>query len=336
MARQTVKSARFETTSRLRSRDDNRHRLARATNDEIIERLGFSGEIRLLKQLIEQWIGQSSKEIRTLLKWQFLGNSKYFRPLAVFSCFRAMTSTSVPTTAIRSAFVVEMFHNVSLIIDDILDQSPRRRGIPTLHFKFGLLPALMTSGYIVADGYAEVVDDPFEIKLFSELMKRLAVAECLQWRLRRQPLGVDDWLQIASEDTGSMFEICACLGSHDNNLRRFGHLLGVLYHGCDDVGDAKGLESLGGGGDEDLRDGILTLPAAFAIRNPQIASLFCSPHPTEKQLARIAAEIKLSLHNAEAYLDHIAEDAKTEARLHANDPTPLMALVDHVRELSNR
>ena len=30
-------------------------------------------------------------------------------------------------------------------------------------------------------------------------------------------------------------------------MRRYGHLLGVLYHGCDDVGDLRGLEALGGG-----------------------------------------------------------------------------------------
>ena len=34
------------------------------------------------------------------------------------------------------------------------------------------------------------------------LLKRLGVAECMQWRLRRQPLGVEDWRLIAGEDTG--------------------------------------------------------------------------------------------------------------------------------------
>ena len=32
-------------------------------------------------------------------------------------------------------------------------------------------------------------------------LKRLGVAECMQWRLRRQPLGVEDWRKIAGEDT---------------------------------------------------------------------------------------------------------------------------------------
>src|SRR6185312_11872450 len=129
---------------------------------------------------------------------------------------------------------------------------------------FGLLPALMASGYIVADGYSMIRQDAYNVALMSELLKRLGVAECMQWRLRRQPLGVEDWRLIAGEDTGTMFEICACLGTRTEELRRFGRLLGILYHGCDDVGDLRGAKALGGGGDEDLRDGILTLPAALA------------------------------------------------------------------------
>jgi len=74
-------------------------------------------------------------------------------------------------------------------------------GRPTLHERFGELSALMTAGYIVADGYARLARDLQAIELFSELLKRLGVAECIQWRLRRTPLGVEDWRKIAAEDT---------------------------------------------------------------------------------------------------------------------------------------
>jgi hypothetical protein len=43
--------------------------------------------------------------------------------------------------------------------------------------------------------------------------------------------------------------------------------LGMLYHGCDDVADVRELPRLGGGGDEDLFDSILALPAALAIES---------------------------------------------------------------------
>jgi geranylgeranyl pyrophosphate synthase len=234
----------------------------------------------------------------------------------------------------RGAMLIELFHNVSLVIDDIVDQSDTRREQLTLHKKFGQLAALMTSGYIVAEGYRIAGDDLHASDLLSELLKRLAVAECMQWRLRRQPLGVEDWRKIAGEDTGSMFEVAACLGDRSERLRRFGGLLGLLYHGCDDVADVRGTTALGGGGFDDLRDGILTLPAALAIRDPVVGGKFCKP--ADDDLAQIAQAFQAKLPEAEAYLDSVAEEARTEARLFAANPEPLFALIEQTRRLSQR
>jgi geranylgeranyl pyrophosphate synthase len=303
---------------------------------DVVTGLGFAPEIGVLREHIARWIARADGEVRAALEWQFQGTSKYFRPLTAFSCYRAVYEGPVPSRLIRSAAVLEMLHNVSLVVDDILDASRYRRGLLTLHARFGMLPALMVSGYIVADAYRIVQDDPHDIRLFSELLKRLGVAECLQWRLRRQPLGVDDWRRIAGEDTGSMFEVCACLGTRTEELRSFGRLLGLLYHGCDDVGDLRGARALGGGGDEDLRDGILTLPAALAIRDTRVAALFCQPDPPAGDLQAMATAFQAQLPDAESYLDTLAEEARREACRSALNPGPLLALVHHTRQLSSR
>src|SRR5271167_1283026 len=251
--------------------------------------------MRLLRQRIAAWVGICDPEMREALEWQFLAGSKYFRPLTIFACYRSLIPGPIPEQIISSAVVIEFFHNVSLVVDDIVDRSPERRGRATLHTRFGELNALMVSGYIVADGYRYLGADLQAIGLFSELLKRLGVAECMQWRLRRQMLGVEDWRRIAGEDTGSMFEICACLGDRSGRLRRFGGLLGLLYHGCDDVGDVRGANALGGGGDDDLRDGILTLPAALAIRDPAVAKIFCEPAPDPLDLSALATALATKL-----------------------------------------
>ncbi|MEO9191063.1 MAG: polyprenyl synthetase family protein, partial [Acetobacteraceae bacterium] len=225
----------------------------------------FTAEMAALRVAIAEWRAGCDAEMADALAWQFASGAKYFRPLTVFACFRAMEGAATPPGIVEAAMLIEMFHNVSLVIDDIVDQSEHRRGRATLHKKFGQLGALMTAGYIVAGGFHRTRLDPAVTELLAELLKRLAVAECLQWRLRRQPLGVEDWRRIAGEDTGSMFEVAACLGDRSRCLRRFGGLLGLLYHGCDDVADVRGTTALGGGGFDDLRDGILTLPAALAI-----------------------------------------------------------------------
>lgn len=301
----------------------------------LVSALGLEEELGRLQGEISAWVHQSDEEMRELLEWQFVGPSKYFRPLTIFGCFQAIYEGPVPDRLIRSAMALEMFHNVSLVIDDILDESPERRGKATLYTRFGHLPALMASGWITADGYRLVANDAHDVRLLSELLKRLGAAECMQWRLRRQPLGVEDWRLIAGEDTGTMYEVCACLGTRTEELRAFGRLLGMLYHGCDDVGDAKGLAALGGGGDEDIRDGILTLPAALAIRDPKIQELFCKAEPTERDLSEIARAVTAQVPAAEEYLDGLAQEAREEAVGSAPHPDPLLALVHHTRQLTN-
>ena len=300
----------------------------------LVSALGMEEELERLQKEIADWVSRSDEEMRAMMEWQFVGPSKYFRPLTIFACFKAIYEGPVPERLIRSAMVLEMFHNVSLVIDDILDESPTRRGKATLFTQYGHLPALMASGYITAAGYRLVAEDPHDIHLLSELLERLGIAECLQWRLRRKPLGVEDWRLIAGEDTGTMFEICACLGTRSQELRSFGRLLGMVYHGCDDVGDARGLEALGGGGDEDIRDGILTLPAAFAIRDPGIREMFCSPEPTDEEINTIARAVTAQVGAAEKYLDSLADEARAEAVASAPNPDPLLALVHHTRQLS--
>jgi geranylgeranyl pyrophosphate synthase len=306
-----------------------------ASSDRVIAELGWTAEVGLLRERLARWIESVDDELREPLAWAFAGSPKHFRPLTLLACHRA-TRSGPTAEAVEAAFAVELMHNMSLIIDDVLDSSPERRGVPTVERRFGRLPALMTSGYLVADAFDAVAGDEFAVRLLSELLRRLGAAECLQWRLRRMPLGVEDWRRIAGEDTGSMFEICAVLGARSERLRHYGHLLGVLYHGCDDVGDQRGLEALGGGGEEDIRDGILTLPASLAIRDPDIRELFALADLDRDRLAVIADACRDQLDEAEAILDRIAASARAEAQRFAKRPEPLVDLVDHVRQLSSR
>jgi geranylgeranyl pyrophosphate synthase len=304
-------------------------------SDDVIARLGAATEIELLRERLRMWLENVDDELREPLRWAFSGTPKHFRPVTLFACHRAVHDTPA-SEAVELAFAVELVHNMSLIVDDVLDKSDERRGIATIERKFGRLPALMASGYLVADAFDAFADDPFAVRHLSELLRRLGAAECLQWRLRRRPLGVEDWRRIAGEDTGSMFEICAVLGARSQRLRRYGHLVGVLYHGCDDVGDQRGLEALGGGGEEDIRDGILTLPAALAIRDAHIRELFRIDDDDEHRLATLAEACRAQLDDAETVLDRIADSARTEAEQFADDAEPLLALVDQVRQLSRR
>ncbi|MGZ4313380.1 MAG: polyprenyl synthetase family protein, partial [Solirubrobacteraceae bacterium] len=163
-----------------------------ASSDAVIAQLDATDDIAKLRERITAWLAQVDPELRDSLTWAFSGTPKHFRPLTLFACDRAVHATP-SADAVELAFAVELMHNMSLIVDDVLDVSEERRGIATVAHRFGQLPALMASGYLVADSFDAFAGDAFAVRHLSELLRRLGAAECLQWRLRRQPLGVADW-----------------------------------------------------------------------------------------------------------------------------------------------
>jgi geranylgeranyl pyrophosphate synthase len=299
---------------------------------ELPQRLGLTADLKRLQASLANWIAETDPEVRPMIQTQLSGRAKYFRPVTIFACYRAMVDKTPPDDVVTAAAGLELLHNVSLIVDDILDRSRYRRGNLSLHCRYGFLPGLMTSGYIMAAALKLVASDAYSVALLSELMQRLGVAECLQWRLRRHALGTEDWRAIAGEDTGSMFEICARLGTRDDRLRKFGRTLGMLYHGCDDVADVRGTTALGGGSARDIEDAILTLPVAIAVRDPETALLFRNASPQN----RVALTQKLvkALPEAEVYLDQLAAEAEAEALANSKYPERLLSLIHDTRLLS--
>jgi geranylgeranyl pyrophosphate synthase len=306
--------------------------LAERSAWELPELLGLTADLERLHEVIEAWIDQCDGEVQPMVRRQLSGRAKYFRPVTVFACYHATTTRPLSARVLRAAAAVELIHNVALIVDDILDRSRYRRGQLSLHCRYGFLPALMTAGYIGFAGPQLVASDQYSVRLIAELMQRLGAAECFQWRVRRQPLGVEDWRLVAGEDTGTMFEICARIGTRDDRLLRYGLLLGTLYHGCDDVADVRGTTALGGGSEKDIVDGILTLPAAIAMRDPATALLLRDVRTAT--FAETAQRLRAALPEAEAYLDRLAAEAEDEAIGNAPHPARLVELIRHTRALS--
>ena len=80
---------------------------------------------------------------------------------------------------------------------------------------------------------------------------------------------------------------------------------------------------------------VAVLPAALAIRDPEVRRIFCKAELTDAELDQTARAITAQLSEAEDYLDKLASEAREEAVACAPNPDPLLALVHHTRQLSN-
>jgi len=128
--------------------------MSQATTEGIIADLGFREEMQQLREILERWIGGANQEIRPLLEWQFITNSKYFRPLTVFSTHRAITDEPIPNRLIYSAAVLEMVHNMTLIVDDIVDTAGTLGQVADAIRRAGAREVLASSSHAVLSGRA--------------------------------------------------------------------------------------------------------------------------------------------------------------------------------------
>src|SRR5205085_1862392 len=98
-------------------------------SEAVITQLGADDEVARLRRRIADWLDGVDDELRDPLSWAFAGTPKHFRPLTLFACHHSEQPQSDP---VGLAFAVELMHNMSLIVDDVLDASDERRGLSTV------------------------------------------------------------------------------------------------------------------------------------------------------------------------------------------------------------
>jgi geranylgeranyl pyrophosphate synthase len=146
------------------------------------------------------------------------------------------------------AVVVEMIHNTSLILDDVIDASDMRRGRKTINSRWGNNMALIACDAMLALAIREAVKT--DLRLTSSIIEsasgsllQLAEGEALE--LVRKDCSVADYFRIAECKTASLFRTAAEAGAMAGGggdaeiaaLRRYGNSLGIAFQIRDDVLD---------------------------------------------------------------------------------------------------
>ncbi|HVK96241.1 MAG TPA: polyprenyl synthetase family protein [Flavisolibacter sp.] len=152
------------------------------------------------------------------------------------------------------ATAIELFHNFSLVHDDIMDKAPLRRGMPTVHEKFGESTALLAGDVmlVAAYEYLNKISSPYLrkiIQLFNKTAKEVCEGQQMDMDFERTD-GVDyeDYLNMISLKTSvllaSSLQMGAVLGGalerNQHLLYEFGKKLGLAFQVQDDYLDAFG------------------------------------------------------------------------------------------------
>ncbi len=215
--------------------------------------------------------------LRQTLRLTLAATGKRLRPALTLLAARLHENTLA--RRVELAVAAELLHTATLVHDDVIDRSDARRGHQTVHAAFGNTLAVLTGDYLFGKS-GELV-----ASLGSTGIMRVfswAVMEVVKGEMLRPTLGDDlnqtehDYLAKIRGKTAALLAMCcetgAMLDADDlgtvGHLHAYGMNLGMAFQIVDDVLDYTATEEqLGKPVGSDLRQGTVTLPALYYLRD---------------------------------------------------------------------
>jgi octaprenyl-diphosphate synthase len=205
------------------------------------------------------------------------GGGKRIRPMLLLLTSRMLGEIS-PST-IRLAAVVEFIHNATLVHDDIIDAADTRRGRPSANSAWGNSMTVLAGDWLYMQAFAVALRERnLEIlATLIEVTQKMVEGELLQLTLIGKPEATpEELLDIVERKTAWLFSGCMKLpgivagldAKATNRLADIGRYLGMAFQLVDDLLDLTSTrETLGKPVANDLKEGKLTLPVSFVMRN---------------------------------------------------------------------
>jgi len=202
---------------------------------------------------------------------------KRIRPLIVLLVARALDYTK--DKHIASAAIIEFIHTATLLHDDVVDNSKRRRGQDTANIIFGNQASVLIGDFLYSRAFQMMVElnDMEIMEVLANATNTIATGEVMQLINIHDPeVTEENYFQVIYRKTSCLFEagchVAAILAASDENERRslidYGKNLGMAFQIIDDTLDFGAPENkLGKNLGDDLAEGKPTLPIIYAIDN---------------------------------------------------------------------
>ncbi|MCF6524490.1 polyprenyl synthetase family protein [Streptomyces sp. JJ36] len=206
---------------------------------------------------------------------------KRHRPLLTLLAARFGEHTD--PDVLRAAAAVELVHMAALCHDDVMDEAPLRRGVPSVNARWGDDVALLAGDYLFSRSFLLMAALPslparLEVGTFAELVTG-QIREMDGPGPDDDPL--DHYLAVVSEKTASLMRTCVRIGAltaaaadaHVTALAEYGTLLGIAFQMSDDLLDVTGRKaSSGKTPGTDLDQGVTSLPVLYALQGTDAES----------------------------------------------------------------
>jgi len=295
----------------------------------------FREEVDYIEKEIREALSEGAPfQLYDAASYLMNAGGKRIRPLLVLLSARAASGKADIKRIAPIAVAVELIHTATIIHDDIIDKSEKRRGIATVNKKWGENTAILAGDMLFSKSFELI--GTHEIRELSgivgEACESLAQGEMLELlHIGNASMTEEVYLEILERKTAHLFEACAECGailggagkSEVEALSKFGYFLGISFQLIDDILDITGDEKLGKPIGIDIKQKKITLALIHALKNSRererkiISGIIEKEKKTKKDIEKISKLLSYSGSFDYAFkkAEYFAEKAKKELKI---------------------
>jgi octaprenyl-diphosphate synthase len=238
-------------------------------------RNSIQSEFLLFEKAFSTILSSDNPLIDNVLDYIHTKRGKQLRPILVM--LSAAICKGVTDKTINTAVALELLHTASLVHDDVVDNSPTRRGTNAVHAQWTNKIAILVGDYMLAKviGLLAEIRNTSILSIVSEVGAALSSGELIQLHNGESMwISEEQYLTVIKHKTAHLFAACCEAGAvssgatakQSSALRNFGMYLGLCFQLKDDVFDYSDAEDLGKPTMNDLQDGKATLPIIISLQ----------------------------------------------------------------------
>lgn len=247
----------------------------------------IEADLKRLGEMLSDSLTSDNELLNVALRHITQRAGKQMRPILMFLAARGVDD--VPTVlddrVVHAALSMELLHSASLVHDDIVDESDRRRGQPSVNSLLGNKAAVLVGDFLLSKAihHAVLSGNPRVVEIIASVGSHLSDGELLQLNnVQSEVIEESVYYDVIRKKTASLFSACAEIGAllvsddpgYVFTMRRFGMLLGICFQLRDDIFDFDSTLDTGKPAGNDLREGKLTLPVIYTCsKNAEAAVL---------------------------------------------------------------
>ena len=199
------------------------------------------------------------------------------RPMFVFLTAKMISNGDVSERTYRGASVLELIHTATLVHDDVVDESDRRRGFFSINALWKNKIAVLVGDFLLSKGLLLCIDNnDFDLlKIISVAVREMSEGELLQIEKARN-LDITEavYYEIIRQKTATLIAACCSLGAASvkplsqevETMGQFGELIGMAFQIKDDLFD-YGTQQIGKPTGIDIKEQKMTLPLIYVLNH---------------------------------------------------------------------